>query len=62
LIHKDMNTEMEVLLQSMPQEYIIEKGKGYDDTISCAIVVSVSASCSRCYNLTLSFVIEHFGH
>ena len=29
-------------------------GRGYDDTIGCAEVVSVSASCSRCSNLTAS--------
>ena len=32
----------------MPQGCIVE---GNDDTIGCAIVVSVSASCSRCYIL-----------
>ena len=43
-----------ILLWSMPPRDSMEKGKGYDDTIGCAIVVSVSASCSRCYNLALS--------
>jgi len=38
----------------MPPGYSMEKGKEYDDMIGCAIVVSVSASCSRCYNLALS--------
>jgi len=38
----------------MPPGCSMEKGKEYDDMIGCAIVVSVSASCSRCYNLALS--------
>jgi len=54
LIYGDMNTEMGVLLQSMLPEYSMEKGKGYDDMIGYTIVVSVRASCSRCYNLALS--------
>ena len=54
MIHGDMNSEMGVLLRSMPPGDSMEKGKGYDDTIGCAIVVSVSASYSRCYNLALS--------
>jgi len=32
----------------------MEKSKGYDDMISYAIVVLVSTSYSRCYNLALS--------
>ena len=32
-----MNAEMGVLLQSMPPESRIEKGKGYDNMIGCAI-------------------------
>ena len=32
----------------------MEEGLGYDDTISCAEVVSVSASCSRCFLLMFS--------
>ena len=43
----------------MPPEYSKEKGKEYDNMIGCAIVVSVSASYSRCYNLALS---SHFPH
>jgi len=49
-----MNAEMGVLLQLMPPGYSMEKGKEYDDTIGCAVVVSVNISCSRCYNLALS--------
>ena len=41
---------MEVLW-SMPPGDSMEKGKGYDDMIGCAVVVSVSTSYSRCYNL-----------
>jgi len=37
----------------MPLEYNMKKGKGYDNTIGYTIVVSVSASYSRCYNLAL---------
>jgi len=40
------------VLQSMTPGCSKKKSKGYDDTISCVIVVSVSASC-RCYNLAL---------
>jgi len=29
----------------------IEMGQEYDDMISCTIVVSVSVSCNKCYNL-----------
>ena len=47
------------LLQSIPQWCIMEKGKGYDDTIGCTVVVSVSTSCSRCYNLALSLRSPH---
>ena len=32
----------------MPQRCIMKMGKGYDNTISCTVVVSVSASHSRC--------------
>ena len=32
----------------------MEKGKEYDNTIGCVIVVSVSILCSRCYDLALS--------
>ena len=59
IIHENMNAETEVLLQSMPLECNIEKGKGYDDMISCTIVVSVSTSCSRCYNFALSLQSPH---
>ena len=49
-----MNAEIGILLQPMPPECSMEKGKEYNDTISYAVVVSVSASCSRYYNITLS--------
>jgi len=42
------------LLPLMPPGCSMEKGKRYDDTIGYAIVVSVSTSYSRCYNLALS--------
>ena len=45
---------IELLLQSMPLGYNIEKGKEYDDMIGCAVVISVSALYSRHYNLALS--------
>ena len=48
-----MNTEIEVLSQLIPPGYDMEKGKEYDDTIGYTIVVSVSTSYSRCYNLAL---------
>ena len=38
-----MNAEMGVLLRSIPSGCSMEKGKGYNDMISCTIVVSVSA-------------------
>ena len=34
-------------------------GSGYNDTISCAKVVSVSTSCSRCSNLASSSISSH---
>ena len=37
----------------------MEKGKGYDNMIGCAIVVSVSASYSRCYNFASSSQSPH---
>ena len=37
----------------------MEKSKGYDDTIGCAIVVSVSISYNRYYNLALSLRSPH---
>ena len=44
----------------MPQECIME---GNDDTIGCAIVVSVSASCSRCYILASTlYIMTHLHH
>jgi len=43
----------------MPPGYNMEKGKGYDNMISCTVVVSVSASCSRYYNLALSLQSPH---
>jgi len=59
LIHEDMNAEKEVLLQSRPQGYNIEKGLGYDDMIGCAKVVSVSISCSRCFSLVVFLLPPH---
>jgi len=38
----------------MPPECSMEKGKEYDDMIGYAIVISVSTSYSRYYNLALS--------
>jgi len=35
----------------MPLGYSMEKGKRYDNMIGCTIVVSVSTSYSRYYNL-----------
>jgi len=49
-----MNAETGVLLQSMPLGCNMEKGKEYNNMIGYAVVVSVSASCSRYYNLALS--------
>jgi len=46
-----MNPEIGVLLQSMPPGDSMNMGKGYDDTISCAIIVSVSTLCSKYHNL-----------
>ena len=46
----------------MPPRYNMEKGKEYDDTIGCATVVSVSASCSRYYNLALSLRSPYVIH
>ena len=37
----------------------MKMGIGYDDMISCAEVVSVSASYSRCSNLALSLLSPH---
>ena len=54
-----MNAEMGVLLQLMSPGCSMEKGKGYDNTIGCAVVVSVSASYSRCYNFALSSHSPH---
>jgi len=36
----------------MPPGDSMDMGRGYDDMIGCAVVVSVSISCSRCHNLT----------
>jgi len=46
-----MNSETEVLLQSMPPGNSMDMGKGYDNTIGCTVEVSVSTSYSRCHNL-----------
>jgi len=43
----------------MPSGCSKKKGKEYDDMIGCAVVVSVSTSCSRCYNLAL---FSHFPY
>ena len=43
----------------MPPGYNMEKGKGYDNMIGCTVVVSVSTSCSRCYNFALSLQSPH---
>ena len=40
------------LLQLIPPGDSMDMGRGYDDMIGCAVVVSVSASYSRCHNLT----------
>ena len=37
----------------------MEIGLGYDDTIGCAEVVSVSVSCSRYSSLTVSLLSPH---
>ena len=58
-IHKDMKAENVILLQSIPQGCIMEMDIGYDDTISCAEVVSVSASCSRCSCLASFLLLSH---
>ena len=47
------------VLQLIPQGCIMEKGKRYDNTIGCAVVVLVSISYSRCYNLALSLRSPH---
>jgi len=58
LLELFMNIDWSILrneiLQSIPPECNMEKGKEYDDTIGYTIVVSVSASCSRCYNFVSS--------
>ena len=48
-----------LLLQLISQGYNIEMGLGYDDTIGCAKVVSVSASCNRCSSLAVSLLSPH---
>ena len=51
------------VLQLIPQGCIMEKGKRYDNTIGCAVVVLVSISYSRCYTLTSSSCfITHLPH
>ena len=41
----------------------MENEQGYDDTIGCTKVVSVSASCSRCSNFMFSSCsITYFPH
>ena len=37
----------------------IEMGQEYDDMIGCAIVVSVSVSYNKCYNLILFSLFLH---
>ena len=51
-----------VVLQLMPPGDSIDKGRGYDDMISCTVVVSVSTSYSRCHNLTWSSLSPHVLH
>ena len=41
-----------LMLQLMPPRDSMNKGRGYDDMIGCAVVISVSTSCSRYHNLT----------
>ena len=53
-IYGDINPEKGVLLWSISQGCIIKISGGYNNTISCAEVVSVSTSCSKCSNLTVS--------
>ena len=48
-----------LVLRLMPQGCIIEMGRGYDDIISCAVVVSVSTSCNRYSCLALSLLFPH---
>jgi len=40
------------VLWSIPPGDSMDKGRGYDNMIGYTVVVSVSASCSRCHNLT----------
>ena len=52
-----------ILLQLIPQGCNMEEGSGYDDTIDCAEVVSVSTSCSRCSLLMFSSCsMTHWPH
>ena len=51
------------LLWSIPQGYIMEIGRGYDDMISYAKAVSVSTSYRRCWNLiSSSWTVTHLPH
>ena len=59
LIYRDINTENRILLQLIPRGCIMETGSGYDDTIGCAEVVSVSILCSRCSNLAVSSLYSY---
>ena len=54
-----MKAENGVLLQWIPRGYNMELGWEYDNMISCAEVVSVSASYSRYHNLIFSFLFPH---
>ena len=47
------------LLQLMPWGCIIEMGREYDNTIGCTVVVSVSASWSRCSCLASLLLLPH---
>ena len=58
-IHKDMKAENRILLQSIPQGCIMEIDIGYDDMISYAEVVLVSASCSRCFCLASFLLLSY---
>ena len=44
----------------MPPGDSMDKGKGYVDMIGCTVVVSVSASCSRCYMLWDTWDMNNF--
>jgi len=52
-----------LVLQSIPQECIMEMGRGYNNMIGCTKAVSVSTLCRRCWNLILfSCTVTHLPH